>query len=141
MSEIQNGAEENFARRIAAHLLEKYPKAIVTLPDKKLAVDELPPEKLHELVRVGIERARPHELTFESSIAVFCVLMFEVAPNFDVHKLVQVVLSDENLEPHTRFNQLFEILMDKNWETIKSTYDAEAWQPKVAEPEEQKVDG
>ena len=56
---IEAVAQENFVRRIAAHLLEQYSKAVVNLPsDEKFAVDELPEETLHDLVRVGIERAQ-----------------------------------------------------------------------------------
>lgn len=133
MAEIQASAEENFVRRIAAHLLERYAKTVVTLSDKKLPVDELPRETLLSLVRTGIERARGYGLSFESSIAGFCAVMFEVAPNFDQHKLSQVVLNDENIEPNARLDELFEILTESNWETIRKTYDAEAWQPKPEE--------
>jgi hypothetical protein len=137
MSEIQASTEENFVRRIAAHLLERYAKTVVTLPDNKSSVDELPEETLHSMVRTGIERARRlYGLDFESSIAAFCALMFEVAPNFDSHKLSQVILNDENVEPNNRVNEMLEILSENNWETIKKTYDAEAWQPKTEVIEE-----
>ena len=133
MAEIQTAAEENFERRIAAHLREKYAKTIVSLPDKKLPVDELPEGTLLSLVRTGIERARTYGLSFESSIAAFSAIMFEVAPNFDTHKLSQVILNDENTEPNARLDELLEILTEGNWETIRKTYDAAAWQLKAEE--------
>lgn len=137
MAEIQTASEENFVRRIASHLLEQYWKTTVTLPDNTSTVEDLPEETMHSLVQSGIERARSYELSLESSIASFCALMFEVAPNFADHKLCQVVFSDENIAPENRVKELLEILSDANWETIRKTYNPEAWQPKVAEIEEQ----
>jgi hypothetical protein len=137
MAEIQTATEENFVRRIASHLLEQYGKATVTLPDKTSTVEDLPEETLHSLVRSGIARARGYELSLESPVAAFCALMFEVAPNFADHKLCQVVFSDENIAPNDRVKGLLEILSDANWETIRKTYNPEAWQPKIEEIEEQ----
>ena len=128
MTTFQQSAEDNFVRRIAEHLREEYPKTIVILPDDKSAVDELSEERLHSLVRCGIERARIYGLSFESSIAAFCAVMFEVAPNFDAHQLSQLFMQDEDIEPNARIDELLEHLTDKNWETIRSTYDAGAWQ-------------
>ncbi len=133
---IEAVAQENFVRRIAAHLLAEYPKAIVKLPgDKKSAVDELPEETLYDLVRVGIERARSHQLTFESAIAAFTTLMFEVSPSFDEHRLCQVLLNDEDVESNKRLDELLNVLSEKNWESIKEDYDPNAW--KSAEVVEQ----
>ena len=130
MSVIEAVAQENFVRRIAAHLLAEYPKAVVNLPeDEKFTVDELPEETLHDLIRVGIKRARGHQLTHESSIAAFVAVMFEVAPNFDTHRLSQVLLSDEEIEPNARLEELLNVLNEKNWESIREDYDPKAWKP------------
>ena len=127
---IEAVAQENFVRRIAAHLLAEYPKAVVTLSDdEKMAVDELPEETLYDLVRVGIERARGHKLTFESAIAAFTAVMFEVSPNFDEHRLCQVLLNDEDVEPNERLDELLNVLTEKNWESIREDYDPKAWKP------------
>lgn len=129
-SVIEAVAQENFVRRIAAHLLEAYPKAVVVLSaDEKFAVDELPEETLYDLVRVGIERARSHNLTFESAIAAFTAVMFEVSPNFDEHRLCQVLLDDEDVEPNERLDELMNVLTEKNWESIREDYDPKAWKP------------
>lgn len=135
MSAIQQSAEEKFVRRIAAHLLEKYPTAIVALPDEKSTVAELPAETLHSLVRSSVERARGYGLTQESSIAAFSAVMFEVAPNFDRHNMSKMLLSDESFEPDARLNELLEVLTEKNWEAIQKTYDPEAWFEKPEQPE------
>lgn len=125
---IETLAQENFVRRIVAHLLAEYPKAVVTLPtDEEFTVDELPEEKLDELVRTGMARARRYELTFESSIAAFTAIMFEIAPNFDGHRLCQVLLNDEQVEPNARLDEMLNVLTEKNWESIRADYDPKAW--------------
>ena len=130
MAVIEAVAQENFVRRIVAHLLAEYPKAVVTLSDdEKMAVDELPEETLNDLVRVGIERARGHSLTFESAITAFTAVMFEVSPNFDEHRLCQVLLNDEDVEPNERLDELLNVLTKKNWESIREDYDPKAWKP------------
>lgn len=129
-SVIEAVAQENFVRRIAAHLLAEYPTAVVSLPnDEKFAVEELPEETLYDLVRVGIERARSHSLTLESVIAAFTAVMFEVSPNFDEHRLCQVLLNDEDVEPNERLDELLNVLTEKNWESIREDYDPNAWKP------------
>jgi len=136
MSVIEAVAQENFVRRIAVHLLAEYPKAVVNLPDdEKSTVDELPEETLHDLIRVGIERARGHQLTHESAIAAFVAVMFEVAPNFDTHRLSQVLLNDEEIEPNARLDELLNVLNEKNWESIREDYDPKAWKPEQATDE------
>jgi hypothetical protein len=130
MSVIKAVAEENFVRRIAAHLVSEYPKAMVTLPDEsKVSVDELPEETLYSLVRTGVQRAGAHEFDLESSIAAFVAVMFEVCPNFANHRLCELMLSDEDVEPNERLDELLSVLTEKNWESIRETYDPQAWNP------------
>ncbi len=139
---IESVTQENFVRRIAAHLLAEYPRAIVTLPEgENFAVYELNEERLHELIRVGIERARSFDLTHESNIAAFTALMFEVAPNFYGHRLCQVLLSDEATEPDQRIDQVLETLSEKNWESIRLDYDPAAWNPIEVLPETDDAEG
>ena len=142
MAVIEAVAQENFVRRIVVHLLAEYPKAVVTLSDdEKMAVDELPEETLNDLVRVGIERARSHNLTFESVIAAFTAVMFEVSPNFDGHRLCQVLLKDADVEPNERLDELLNVLTEKNWESIREDYDPKAWKPEEKAEETPKTDG
>ncbi len=128
MSVFETTAEEKFVRRLAAHLLENYGTAVVRLPDLESTVNELPEETLHSLVKNSIARARRYELTFESSISAFTAIRFEVSPNFDRHRLSQVMLNDEHIEPDARLDELLEVLTEKNWETIRGEYDVNAWQ-------------
>lgn len=130
MSVVEAVAQENFVSRIAAHLLADYSKTVVILPDEsRSAVEDLPEETLHSLVRTGIARARGHGLGLESSIAAFVAVMFEVAPNFDTHRLCEVLLADEEVEPDRRLDELLKVLTEKNWKSVKESYDPQAWQP------------
>lgn len=129
---VEAVAEENFARRLAAHLTEEYPNAAVTLPDEeKSTVAELPAETLHELVRVAIARARGYGMTFESAISAFTAVMFEISPNFDTHRLCQVLFNDEEVEPNRRIDEVLDVLTEKNWESIRADYDPQAWRPEA----------
>jgi hypothetical protein len=127
---VEAVAEENFVRQLAAHLLDEYPNAAVTLPvDEKSTVAELPAETLHELVRVALSRARGYGMTFESAISAFTAVMFEVSPNFDTHRLCQVLFNDEEVEPNRRIDEVLDVLTEKNWESIRADYDPQAWRP------------
>ena len=134
MTVFETAAEDNFARRIARHLLENYAQAVVRLPDiEPTTVNELSSENLDSLVKVSVERARRYGLTHESSISAFSAIMFEVAPNFDSHRLSQMMLKDETIEPDARLDELLEVLTEKNWETIRADYDVKAWQSNAEE--------
>lgn len=127
---VEAVAEENFVNRLAAHLLAEYPGAEVTLPDgEKFSLAALPAETLYELVRVGIARARRYGMTFESAISAFAAVMFEISPNFDTHRLCQVLFNDEEVEPNGRLDEVLDVLTEKNWESIRADYDPQAWKP------------
>ncbi len=138
MSAIELETQARFVQRISAHLLEKYPGASVTLPGgEQLTVDTLPKETLSDLVRTGIARARSLEMTFESSIAAFTVLMFEIAPNFYTNRISQVVFNDTSAEPNERVDLLLTMLTDKSVETMRAEYDPAAWKlEEVANPDQ-----
>src|SRR5947209_833896 len=92
-------AEADFERRLSEHLRQNYADSVVRLPDGgEFTVSTLVAETFDTLVRAGMARARAHELTFESSIATFVALMFHVCPNFDEHRLCQVLLADEQTD-------------------------------------------
>ena len=129
MSVIQASAEEKFVQRLGSHIRQNYAKAVVMQPEEQRStVKELPNETLDSLVRFAIERARRLNFTYESSISAFTALMFEVAPNFDSHELIQPFLNDEEIAPNARLDAMLEQLTEKDWETVRKTYDVNAWQ-------------
>ena len=126
---IEEVARENFVHRLAAHLRAEYSGAAVTLPDAgQTTVGELDEATLDRLVRVGIARAGSHEISLQSAIAAFVAVMFEVAPNFDTHRLSRVLLGDEEVAPDARLDELLNVLTEKNWESIRAEYDPQAWE-------------
>lgn len=138
--EVMNAvAEVNFERRLALHLRENYRESVVKLPDGgEFTVGTLMAETLERLVAVGIARAKQRELTLESTISLFVALMFHVAPNFDRHRLCEVMLGDEDKTPDERLEEIPKVLSDSNWETIRKGYDPTFWEM-PAEPDEETV--
>ena len=63
----------------------------------------------------------------QSSIAAFVTLMFDVAPNFDHHRLCEVLLGDEEKPADDRIGDVLTVLNEKNWDAIRLTYDPQAW--------------
>lgn len=138
MDVMQAVAEANFERQLARHLRESYPQSIVKLPDGgEFAVSDLLDDTLTRLIRIGIAKARRYEMTLQSSIASFIALMFDVAPNFDEHRLCEVLFGDEEKAPDARIEDVLTVLTEKNWEAIRNDYDPAAWTEPVeaaAEP-------
>jgi hypothetical protein len=130
MAVFQKRADDDFARRLGAHLRENYETTVVRLPDKETTVAELSDDELNALVNIGIERSRQNGFSYESTISAFTAIMFDVAPNFSEHEIAQPILKDENAEPNSRIDKLLEQLTEEDWNTIKNSYDASAWKPK-----------
>lgn len=140
MEVMEAVAQAGFERRVADHLRADYASSIVKLPDGgEFPVSELLDETLLKLVSAGIARARGHLMKNESPIVAFVALMFDVSPNFDKHRLCQVLLADEEHEPDERIGPLIDVLTDENWDSIRKDYDPKAWeeQPEPAEAEKE----
>lgn len=130
---LEELAFERFVRKIAAELNANYADDAVKLPSgESMTVSALPPDKLESLIKVGIGKAKRYEMKAESAIAGFVFVMFDVSPNFDRHRLSQVLLNDEDTAPDQRMTELLGVLSDDNWESIRKDYDPVAWEP---EPE------
>lgn len=121
--------EAAFERRVLTYLLENHVDAVVRLPAGEFGVAELPEELLQEIVRSGIARARTHDLTWESTVTAFVVIMFTVAPNFDEHPLIRRALNDARFEPNARLDEMWDSTSNENWETARASYDPAAWIP------------
>ena len=144
MDVMQAVAEANFERQLARHLRESYSGSVVKLPDGgEFTVGDLLEDTLIQLIRVAIAKARRYEMTLQSSIASFVALMFDVAPNFDEHRLCEVLFGDEEKPPDSRMEDILTVLTEKNWEAIRNDYDTQAWVPPAetaseTEPAEEK---
>jgi hypothetical protein len=85
--------------------------------------------KLGEMVKIGIERAKSHQLTRGQDIAAFVAVMFEVAPKFDEQEQIKMVLSDATFPPDERFYQLFERVSEDAWLEAETFYEDTFWFP------------
>jgi hypothetical protein len=126
-------ADAAFADRIAAYLRRKHERAVVRLLNGPTLVARLADETLLKMVRLGIERARSYDFTWESSITTFVVLMFKVAPNFDRHQLITPALQDARIPADERVQKLWEHVTSQNWQEARDNYDPSAWQLKPEE--------
>ena len=133
---FQPVADDIFASEVVNYLRENHGDAEVALPNGTCEVADIPDDVLQEMVLTGIGRARKYGMTWESSLASYVVLMFEAAPNFDSHPLVQRVLRDENIEPDERMEQLLEQTTEQNWEAVRENYDGNAWLDEEEEAQE-----
>jgi len=77
-------------------------------------------ENLLVLIQSGVERARSYGLSWESSIADFVGLMFDVGLKFDRHPKIHFLLTDEKTEPNLRIKLLMEKLSNYEWQEVRS---------------------
>jgi hypothetical protein len=126
-------ADELLLRRVVDHLREKYGDTVVQLPSGLLIVSEIGEDELKTIVGTGISRARCYGLSHESTLAAFIALMFEAAPNFDQYPLMQQILHDENIPANSRIDLLLSKASEEDWEAIKGSYSAGAWEQKPKE--------
>lgn len=122
--------EEQIQHFIAAdeeQLIEVVCKAIRQAnPERVAGYDD---EKLRNMVKIGIARAKSHELKRGQDIAAFVAVMFEVAPKFDEQETIKQVLSDANFPPEERFYQMFERVADEDWLKAETLYEDTYWFP------------
>jgi hypothetical protein len=122
-------AEAAFLRRVVGHVRRHHADAAVRLPDAPTAttVKQLPEERLTEMVRRGLARARRYGLTLETTLTGFVAIMFAVAPNFDAHPLLRRVLTDETVPPDSRLDEMMSKTSAENWVQVERSYDPDAW--------------
>jgi hypothetical protein len=111
-------AEQHFADKLIAYLREKQTVWVKNSPD----------EELRQRVRWGINHARSHGLTWESSIMKFVGLMFRIAPNFDEYPPVAALLARTDVTPDELADLLFTEISPEQWESAMDCYDPSAWQ-------------
>ena len=84
---------------------------------------------LDAMIKIGVERAKSHELTLAEDIAAFVGVMFEVAPNFDTQKDIEATFKDTLFSPTDRFKQLWNRISDAAWTEAETNYDVKIWFP------------
>jgi hypothetical protein len=120
-------AEESFVVRLVEHLRVEQADVLVKLPDGEVAVAQLPDELLREMVVNGLARGERYGLSLEYTLAAFVLVMFAMAPNFDEHPLIRLVLVDESVPPDSRLDELVTRTTEQNWEAVRENYSPAAW--------------
>ena len=110
-------AEAAFEQRLMAHLREHHRARVCDLPDGVLL----------DMTRTGIARARRYGITWESNLIAFVALMFEVAPNFDQHPRMQMILTGHNIDPENKIDLLVERTPENVWREVKARSDVSQW--------------
>jgi hypothetical protein len=114
--------EEQLVEVVSRAVREAKPERVADYDDKKL----------EKMVRIGIERAKSHELKRAENITAFVAVMFEISPRFDEQAEIQQVLNDTTFPPDERFYQLFERVSDNAWLEAERLYEDTFWFPAVA---------
>ncbi len=128
MSVFKPAAEKNFENQIVKHLREQHSELTVHFVKGDSTVEQIPQDRLLEMVQQGIARARAYGITWETAIVGFIVLMFLIAPNFDDHPLIKRAISDESVPPNERIEHLQKVITEENWMAAKNNYNARFWE-------------
>lgn len=91
------------------------------------SLEGLPAELLPGRVRMAISRARVHGYTWQSSIATFVALMFELGPNFDRHPAFEQALRAPIEDENARILAVFDQVTDEDWEDAQEFSDPSLW--------------
>lgn len=125
--------EDQIQHFIAAdedQLVQRICEVIRTLGEDRVAgYDDA---KLERMVRIGIERAKSHELSKAENIAAFVAVMFEIAPKFDEQTEIKAILSETQFPPDERFYQIFERVSEEGWLEAETLYEDTFWFPSNA---------
>ncbi len=115
--------EAQLVQVVCRAIREANPERVADYDDKKLG----------KMIKIGIERAKSHELTKGQDIAAFVAVMFEIAPKFDEQEEIKTVLSDTVFPADERFYQLFERVSDDSWLEAETLYEDTFWFPAKTE--------
>lgn len=110
-------AEAQFINRLMDFLRQTQPTAGPPVSD----------ETLRKMTENGVRRARSHGLDWESSIAAFVSLMFQIAPNFDEHPAFRAVLEDPSLPANQRLLHLDQRVPPSAYVEAAQNYNMGAW--------------
>lgn len=103
---LQENAEADFITRIMIHLRENQDAETYELEDAEL----------ERRVKIGVEKAREYDLTWEKPIVFFVRVMFTISPNFDRQWSIQTILTDIYEEPNEKMDFVTEYATDDDWE-------------------------
>jgi hypothetical protein len=127
MATLDQQAEQVFVHQLADYLRNTHANVTVRTPVATVPIAEMTAPALLELVSIGVDRARTYQLTWQSSLAAFVVLMFLAAPNFDRHPHVRQILEDTSVGSEDRVDEVCQQLPAAAWRQIRERYDSSDW--------------
>lgn len=113
----QNKIEEDLIYIVALHLKSHHPQLVEDLND----------ETLFSRVAFGLKKARSYQFENVRDMAAFVGLMFEVAPNFDQHPLIQGVLKDRTIPNTSKLMHLAQQMSETVWREAALLYAGPFW--------------
>src|SRR5262249_3536980 len=114
---FESNAENEFVNRLIHYLQQKHPARIEDLDD----------ENRHRRVCAAIAKARANGFTWESSIAGFVALMFELTPEFDRHPAFHAALEKRHADENERIRAIYRTVTDKDWEEARALSGPDSW--------------
>lgn len=115
MKALQDVPEREFSDRLCVFARENLERAVESLRDEELLWQ----------VQSGINRARSHGFTWQSSIATFVMLMLRFAPNFDEYPPIRAILGGTGEEE--RADRLMTDISGEEWGEVEDRYDPSGW--------------
>jgi hypothetical protein len=106
--------EAEFREQLCAFARENLGRAVESLTDQELLWR----------VRSGINRARSHDFSWQSSIATFVMLMLRFSPNFDEYPPIRAILDGTGEE---RADRLLTEIRGEDWSEVEDRYDPSGW--------------
>ena len=116
---MASGDAESLNAYIIKHLREEYYDYVT----------EVPADLLKPMVEHGLNKARSYGFSSTEHLILFVVLMFTFAPNFDEQPQIKAILTNENLSPEKRIEQMKHDDMNAAWAQAEEEYDDDAWGP------------
>jgi hypothetical protein len=127
MEALARQSERDFENRLVEHVRTRRGKLKVPTPAGGTAVAELPESEIRQMVRLGIAKARQYGMTWQSSVAAFTVLMFDVGPSLDQHPTVRAELTHPDVPDQSRVEHLVAAVPATVWQEVRKSYDGQAW--------------
>jgi len=111
--------DEQLVEVVGRAVREAKPERVADYDDKKL----------EKMVKIGVERAKAHDLKRAEVITAFVAVMFEISPRFDEQAEIRQALDNTIFPPDERFYQLFERVSDDAWLEAERLYEDTFWFP------------
>lgn len=100
--------EDQREERLAKFLRERHGHLVASLSD----------EELRGRIRDGVRRAGVYGINWDSSLALFIIVMLSTAPTFDQHPSARAILTNEYIEPNRRVHVLVQRIPNEVWTEI-----------------------